>query len=144
MAGNSQWVWFALGSAFFAALTSLLGKLGVSELNSNLATFVRSIVIVGVTAMIISLRGEWQKPAPASWSSWLFIVLSAVATGLSWLCYYRALQLGPLSSVAPVDKLSVALSMLLGAALLGEKLSWPVCGGGALIVAGSLVIIRYG
>jgi transporter family protein len=144
MAVNAQWVWFALGSAFFAALTSLLGKLGVTELNSNMATLVRSIVIVGVTACVISLRNEWQRPPPASWSSWTFIVLSAVATGLSWLCYYRALQLGPLSSVAPVDKLSVALSILLGVAVLGEKLSWPVCLGGGLIVAGSLIIVKYG
>jgi transporter family protein len=144
MAANAQWVWFALGSAFFAALTSLLGKLGVTELNSNMATFVRSIVIVAVTACVISLRNEWQRPPQASWSSWAFIVLSAVATGLSWLCYYRALQLGPLSSVAPVDKLSVALSILLGVVVLGEQLNWAVCVGGGLIVAGSLVIVKYG
>ncbi len=141
MHSNAQWIWFALGSAFFAALTALLGKLGVGGINSNLATLLRCVVIVALTAGIITWRGEWQRPDHVSLASWIYIVLSAVATGLSWLCYYRALQLGPVSKVAPVDKLSVALAMLLGVVVLGEKLTLPVALGGALILAGSLVII---
>jgi transporter family protein len=134
---------FALGSAFFAALTAIFGKLGVTGLNSNVATFIRTIVILVVTFAIISLRNEWQKPTSISTSSWLFLVLSGIATGLSWLCYYRALQLGPVTKVAPIDKLSVAIAIVLGILILGEKLTWSVALGGALIVAGSLVIIAF-
>lgn len=138
-----SWVWFAFGSAFFAALTALFGKLGVAGINSNLATFIRTIVILLVTAGILSLRDEWQKPNTISPNSWLFLVLSGIATGLSWLCYYRALQLGPVSKVAPIDKLSVAFAILLGVLFVGEKLTWPVALGGSLIVAGSIVIIAF-
>ena len=127
MNASSSWVLFALGSAFFAALTAIFGKLGVTGLNSNVATFIRTIVILFVTAGIISLRGEWQKPASIAANSWLFLVLSGIATGLSWLCYYRALQLGPVTKVAPIDKLSVALAILLGVLFLGEKLSLAGC-----------------
>jgi transporter family protein len=140
---NNNWIWFALGSAFFAALTSLLGKLGVAGMNSNLATFIRICVILLITAVIVSVRNEWQRPQNLSTSNWVYLILSAVATGLSWLCYYRALQLGPVSKVAPVDKLSVALSIILGVLILGEKLTWSVVLGGGLIVAGSLVIILF-
>jgi transporter family protein len=135
------WVGFALGSAFFAALTALFGKLGVAGINSNMATFIRTVVILVVTAGILSLRSEWQKPQAIGASSWLYLVLSGIATGLSWLCYYRALQLGPVSKVAPIDKLSVAIAIVLGVLVLGEQLTWQVALGGALIVAGSLVII---
>jgi len=140
---SSNWVVYALGSALFAALTAVFGKLGVMELNSNLATFIRTIVILAVTAGILSLRHEWQKPSGIAASSWLFLILSGIATGLSWLCYYRALQLGPVSKVAPVDKLSVALAIVLGLLFLGEKLSWSVALGGLLIVAGSIIIIMF-
>jgi len=101
MSPQSNWITFALASAVFAALTALFGKLGVVGLNSNLATFIRTVVILAVIGGIVSLRGEWQNPASISARSWLFLVLSAIATGLSWLCYYRALQLGPVSKVAP-------------------------------------------
>jgi len=141
MQAPSNWVLFALGSAFFAALTAVFGKLGVSGLNSNVATFIRTIVILAVIAGIVTLRGEWQNPAAISVRSWVFLVLSALATGLSWLCYYRALQLGPVSKVAPLDKLSVALAIVLGVVFLGEALTWQVAVGGALIVAGSLVMV---
>ncbi len=137
------WVWFAFGSAFFAALTAIFGKLGVAGINSNMATFIRTIVILFVTAGILSLRTEWQKPNTISAYSWLFLILSGIATGLSWLCYYRALQLGPVSKVAPIDKLSVAFAILLGVVFVGEKLTWPVAVGGSLIVAGSIVIIAF-
>jgi len=138
-----NWIWFALGSAFFAALTAIFGKLGVVGVNSNVATFIRTIVILFVTAGILSLRAEWQKPNTISTYSWLFLVLSGIATGLSWLCYYRALQLGPITKVAPIDKLSVAFAIILGIIFVGEKLTWPVALGGSLIVAGSIVIIAF-
>ncbi|AKU23672.1 EamA family transporter [Massilia sp. NR 4-1] len=134
------WLVFALASAFFAALTAIFGKLGVEGLNSNLATFIRSVVIVCIIAGIVSLRGEWQNPAQIGARNWLFLILSALATGLSWLCYYRALQLGPVSKVAPVDKLSVALAIVMGLLFLGETLTWKAALGAALIVAGTLLM----
>jgi len=137
---RQSWLLFALGSAFFAALTALFGKLGVAGINSNLATFIRTLVILVVTAGILSLRGEWARPAGLPWHSWMFLVLSGIATGLSWLCYYRALQLGPVSKVAPIDKLSVAIVIVLGLVFLGEKPSLPLLLGGGLIVAGAVVI----
>ncbi|MFK2905777.1 EamA family transporter [Dyella ginsengisoli] len=140
---RDSWLLFALGSAFFAALTALFGKLGVAGINSNLATFIRTIVILLVTAGILSLRGEWARPSGLPWHSWLFLVLSGIATGLSWLCYYRALQLGPVSKVAPIDKLSVAMVIVFGLLFLGEKPSVPMLVGGGLIVAGAMVIALF-
>ncbi|MDR2851963.1 MAG: EamA family transporter [Burkholderiaceae bacterium] len=140
---RESWLLFALGSAFFAALTALFGKLGVTGINSNLATFIRTIVILLVTAGILSLRGEWSRVDSLPVRSWVFLVLSGIATGLSWLCYYRALQLGPVSKVAPIDKLSVAIAMLLGVLVLGEQVSWPLAIGGGLIVAGAVVIAVF-
>lgn len=136
-----SWQTYALGSALFASLTALFGKLGVAEVNSNLATFIRTVVILAVSALVVSLRGEWQPPKSISPFGATFLVLSGVATGLSWLCYYRALQLGPVTLVAPIDKLSVALTVVLGALLLGEQITWQVGLGAGLIVAGSLVIL---
>ena len=138
---NSNWILFALGSAFFAALTAIFGKLGVIGFNSNVATFIRTIVILIVTAGIISLRSEWQKPGSIDASSWLFLVLSGIATGLSWLCYYRALQLGPVTKVAPIDKLSVVLVALFGVVFLGERPSMNGWLGIALIAAGAVIIV---
>jgi transporter family protein len=143
MDARHGWLLFALGSAFFAALTALFGKLGVAGINSNLATFIRTVVILLVTAGLLSLRGEWARPSGLPWHSWLFLVLSGVATGLSWLCYYRALQLGPVSKVAPIDKLSVAIVIVLGLVFLGEKPSVPLLVGGGLIVAGAMVIALF-
>lgn len=140
---RESWVIYALGSAFFAALTAIFGKVGVQGLNSNLATLIRTVVILAVIAGIVSLRDEWQKLDLISARSWLFLVLSGIATGLSWLCYYRALQLGPVSKVAPIDKLSVALVIVLGILFLGEKLTWAVALGGSLILLGSIVIIAF-
>lgn len=143
MSLRDSWLLFALGSAFFAALTAVFGKLGVAGINSNLATFIRTLVVLGVAAAILSLRGEWARPSGLPWHSWLFLLLSGVATGLSWLCYYRALQLGPVSKVAPVDKLSVAIAIVLGVAFLGERPSVPLLVGGGLIVAGAAVIAFF-
>lgn len=136
----NNWVVFALGSAFFAGLTAILGKVGVEGVNSNLATFVRTIVILFVTALILTLRNEWQRPGEIASRTYVFLILSGIATGLSWLCYYRALQLGPASKVAPVDKLSVAFVIVLAILFLGEKLTLKTALGAALVVAGSLVL----
>ena len=134
------WLLFALGSAFFAGLTAILGKVGVAGLNSNLATLIRTVVILFITAAIVSLRREWVAPQSLAAKPVVFLVLSGIATGFSWLCYYRALQLAPASLVAPIDKLSVAFAIALGVAVLGEPLTWQVALGGALVVAGALVI----
>lgn len=134
------WPVWAVLSALFAALTAIFGKIGVAEVNSNLATLLRTVVILAFIGAIVAWRGEWQSPLSLPRRSVIFLVLSALATGLSWLCYYRALQLGPASRVAPVDKLGVALTILLGVVLLGEKVSWQAALGGALVVAGALVL----
>lgn len=114
-----NWVIFAIGSAFFAGLTAILGKLGVEGINSNLATFIRTIVVLAVTGCIITMRNEWQLPQHIATKPFIFLLLSGVATGLSWLCYHRALQLAPASWVAPIDKLSVVIAIVLGVVLLG-------------------------
>lgn len=137
---NLSWQLFALGSAIFAALTAIFGKIGVSEMNSNLATFIRTIVILVVTAILISFRHEWQRPESLSTKGLLFLILSGVATGLSWLCYYRALQLGPASRVAPIDKLSVVFVIILALIFLGEKLTWKVGLGGILVGVGAILM----
>jgi len=135
-----NWVFFAIGSAFFAGLTAILGKLGVEGINSNLATFIRTIVVLLVTAGIISARNEWQLPQHIAAKPFTFLILSGVATGLSWLCYYRALQMAPTSWVAPIDKLSVVIAIILGVVLLGEPLSMKLVIGSLLILSGVLVL----
>lgn len=134
------WLPYALGSAFFAGMTAILGKLGVTGMNSNLATLIRTVVIFFVTIGIVSLRNEWAWPKESTSRQLVFLVLSGVATGLSWLLYYRALQLAPASLVAPVDKLSVVFAIVLGVLVLGEPLSWRLALGGGLVVAGVLVL----
>jgi transporter family protein len=136
----SNWKLYALLSAVFAALTAILAKLSVSALNSDLATFYRTIVILGVAGLAVAIRGEWQSPTSVSGRSLLLIALSGVATGLSWLCYFKALQLGPASRVAPIDKLSVVLVVLFSVGVLGETLSWKVALGALLITAGAALI----
>ncbi len=136
-----QWQLFALSAAFFASLTAIFGKIGVSNLNSNLATFIRTIVILMVTAVIISLRQEWQRPESLPLKSLIFLVLSGLATGLSWLCYYRALQLGPAAKVAPIDKLSVVFVIIFATIFLGEKLTWKVATGGIFITVGAILML---
>src|SRR5258708_25624688 len=137
---NGDWRVFAVASAFFAALTAVFGKIGVSEMSSGLATFLRTLVIVVVTALLIWARHEWQRPDTLSSRGVLFLVLSGVATGLSWLCYYRALQTGPASRVAPIDKLSVVLVVLFAVLFLGERLTWKVGLAGVLITAGQVLM----
>ena len=137
---HNDWRLFAVGSAFFAGLTAILAKLGVAQINSNLATFIRTVVILVLTALFVTWRGEWEPLNKLSGRSILFLCLSGVATGLSWLCYYRALRTGPASSVAPIDKLSVAFVIILAWLFLGEPLTWKVALGGTLVVAGALTL----
>jgi bacterial/archaeal transporter family protein len=137
---STDWRLFAVGSAVFAALTAIFGKIGVSEINSDLATFLRTLVILMVTALLVSARNEWQRPDNLSSKGVAFLVLSGVATGLSWLCYYRALQTGPASRVAPIDKLSVIFVVLFAVTMLGERLTWKVGLGGILVTAGAVLM----
>lgn len=141
MMTQNTWVYFALGSAFFAALTAIFGKIGVADINANLATFIRTVVILILIAGIVTVRGEWETPKQMPRLSIAMLVASGIATGLSWLCYYRALQLGDVSRVAPIDKLSILLVILLSVLFLGESLSWKVLLGGALMAAGAVIII---
>jgi len=137
-----SWKLFALGSAFFAGLTAIFGKLGVEGLNSNLATLIRTVVILMITIAIVSFQGEWRFPSrPLEMRPVMFLILSGIATGFSWLLYYRALQLAPASLVAPVDKLSVAFAIVLGVLFLGEPVTSRLIIGGFLIVSGAMVLI---
>lgn len=134
------WMGWALLSALFAAATAILAKLGVAGVDANFATAVRTTVVVvfaWLIAYVARQSGTFHVPSN---KTWLFLALSGLATGLSWLCYFRALQSGPASRVAPIDKLSVALVILFGALFLGERLTWGKALGGALIVAGAIVI----
>lgn len=135
-----SWQLFALGSAFFAGLTAIFGKLGVEELNSNLATLIRTVIIFAMTVGIVTFRGEWQLPRSWELRPVAFLALSGIATGFSWLLYYRALQLAPASQVAPIDKLSVAFAMVLGVVFLGEALTVKLAIGGILIISGVLIL----
>jgi transporter family protein len=136
-----MWWIYALFSAFFAALTAVLAKVGVKGVDSDLATAVRTSVILVLAWGIAFARGSTQQITTLSRANLLFLGLSGIATGLSWLCYFRALQLGEVSQVAPVDKLSVALAIGLSVVFLGEKLTWPTALGAGLILAGTLVLV---
>ncbi len=135
-----SWFYWALLSAFFAGVTAILAKVGVAGVNSNLATAIRTTVVL-VFAWGIALATS--KPAAMlelSWRTWVFLALSGLATGLSWLCYFRALQLGEASRVAPVDKLSVVFVIVFAVVFLREPLTWQQWVGGLLIVAGAIVL----
>ena len=137
----TSWQVWAIGSAVFAALTAIFAKVGISQVNSDFATFERTVVILLALAAILTLTGNWQSPATVSSRSWLFLILSGLATGASWICYFRALKLGSASQVAPVDKLSVVLVAIFAGFFLGEHLSpahWlavVMIGSGAVLLA---------
>ncbi|MCF7688106.1 MAG: EamA family transporter [Cephaloticoccus sp.] len=135
-----NWIHWALLSAFFAGITAVLAKVGVAEVNSHLATAIRTAVVLIFTWAIALTVVPWTDLGAVNRRTWLFLVLSGVATGLSWLCYFRALQLGEASRVAPVDKLSVIFAIVLAAIFLREKLTWQHFAGGALIVTGALLL----
>lgn len=137
-----NWIFWALLSALFAGLTAILAKVGVEEVNSNLATAVRTIVVLLFTWAIALTGNSISSVGNIPRRAWLFLTLSGLATGLSWLCYFRALQLGPASRVAPVDKLSVVFAIVLAVLFLHEKLSWQHWLGGSLIAVGAVILAR--
>jgi transporter family protein len=134
-----SWFIWALLSAFFAGLTAILAKVGVEHVDSNLATAIRTVVIV-IFAWAIALATRNQSFSSIGKRTWIFLILSGVATSLSWLCYFRALQLGEASQVAPVDKLSVVIAIVLAAIFLHERMTWHHWLGGALIFTGAVVL----
>jgi transporter family protein len=138
------WFWWALASAFFAGITAVLAKMGIAGVDSNLATAVRTTVILVFAWAVFLSTAPVRNLFTLSGKNWLFLVLSGIATGLSWLCYFRALQLGEASRVAPVDKLSVVFAIALAAIILHERLGWHQYLGGGLIVIGALVLIGGG
>lgn len=136
-----MWFWFALGSAVFAALTSILAKVGIDGVNSNLATALRTVVVVIMAWGMVFLTNAQKGILDISRKSWLFLILSGLATGASWLCYYKALQLGPASKVVPIDKLSVVITLVMAALFLHEKFTPKSVIGCILIGAGTLVMV---
>ncbi len=139
--GSVMWVTFALLSAVFAALTSILAKIGIDGVNSNLATAIRTAVVLVLAWGIVFATGAHEGISNIGVKSWVFLILSGIATGLSWIFYYRALQMGEASKVVPIDKLSVVISMILAFVVLHEKVTWTTVLGGVLITAGTFVLI---
>ena len=140
----SSWQFWALSSAAFAALTAILAKLGVEGVNSDFATFIRTVVILCALGAILAGTGNWQPLGSVSGRSYPFLILSGLATGTSWLCYFRALKIGDAARVAPIDKLSVVMVAIFGVLFLGERLSAQNWLGVALIAAGAVLIAYKG
>lgn len=136
----SSWQIWALLSAVFAALTAIFAKVGVENINSDLATFIRTIVVIVTLGFLLAATGQFQAPGSISSRSYLFLLLSGLGTGASWVCYFRALKLGEAAKVAPIDKLSVVLVALFGVLFLGERLSAPNWLGIALIGVGAVLV----
>jgi bacterial/archaeal transporter family protein len=137
---TASWQFWAFLSAVFAALTAIFAKIGVSGLPSDYVTLLRTCVVLAVLGLLVALTGQWQNPANVSWATLGAIGLSGLATGASWLCYFRALKLGTASQVAPVDKLSVVLVAIFAAIFLGERLSAVNWTGVALIATGAVLV----
>ena len=136
-----MWFVFAIASAVFAALTSILAKVGIEGVNSNLATALRTCVVLVMAWGMVFLTNTQGGISGISPKSWLFLILSGLATGASWLCYYRALQIGEASKVVPIDKLSVVITLILAFAFLHEKFTWKSAVGSVLIAAGTLLMV---
>jgi transporter family protein len=136
-----MWWWYALLSAVFAALTAVLAKVGIKGVNSDLATAIRTVVILVVAWGIVLVKDHPADIFQLSPRTWVFLVLSGIATGLSWIFYFKALQIGKVSQVAPVDKLSVAIAIVLSVVFLGETLTLKTGLGALLIIGGTLVLI---
>lgn len=136
-----MWMVFAIGSAVFAALTSILAKIGISGVNSNLATAIRTMVVVAMAWGMVFLTRAQSGIAEISRRSWIFLILSGLATGASWLCYYRALQMGQATKVVPIDKLSTVLTLILAFIFLREEFTAKSLIGCVLITAGTLVMV---
>jgi transporter family protein len=137
----SSWQFWAVLSAVFAALTAIFAKIGVEHVNADFATFIRTIVILATLAFILLVTGQFQSPGSISSRTYLFLLLSGLATGASWICYFRALKIGEAAKVAPIDKLSVVLVAMFGVLFLGEKLTAPNWLGVALIAAGAILVV---
>jgi bacterial/archaeal transporter family protein len=137
---SMSWPFWAILSAVFAALTAVFAKIGVEHVNSNLATFIRTIVIVFVAAVFVVATGSWQTSSSISNRTWLFLILSGLATGASWFCYFHALKLGDAARVTPIDKLSVVFVAVFAVLFLGEKLSLANWAGVALIAGGAVLV----
>ena len=136
----ASWQFWALLSAVFAALTAIFAKLGVQGVNSDFATFVRTLVVVAALGAILAVNGTWQNPGGVTGTTWLFLGLSGLATGASWLCYFRALKIGQAAQVAPIDKLSVVLVAIFAVIFLGERPAAKDWLGIALIASGAVLI----
>ena len=136
----NSWQLWAVLSAVFAALTAIFAKVGVEGINSDLATLIRTVIVLVTLSLILFATGQFSHPGPIPPKSWLFLLLSGLGTGASWICYFRALKLGPATLVAPIDKLSVVLVALFGVAFLGERPSWNGWLGIALIAGGAVLI----
>lgn len=136
----TSWQMWAVLSAAFAALTAIFAKVGVENVHSDFATFVRTVVIVVALAAILTAMGNWQAPGTVSGRTWTFLVLSGLATGASWLCYFRALKLGDAARVAPIDKLSVVMVAVFAVLFLGERLTLPNWLGVLLIACGAVLV----
>lgn len=136
----SSWLVWAALSAIFAALTAIFAKVGVENIGSDLATFIRTVVVIVTLGLLLAATGQFQAPSSISGRSYLFLVLSGLGTGASWLCYFRALKLGDAAKVAPIDKLSVVLVAVFGVMFLGERLSAPNWLGVALIAVGAILV----
>ena len=135
-----SWQLWALLSAIFAALTAILAKVGIENVNSDFATFIRTIVILVAAGAMVLITNHWQSPSTVSGKTWTFLVLSGLATGLSWNCYFRALKIGNAGQVAPIDKRSVVLVAIIAAIFLGERMSPLNWIGGALIGVGAILV----
>jgi transporter family protein len=135
-----SWPFWAVLSAVFAALTAIFAKVGVRDVDSDVATLIRTVVILITLAFILLTMGKLHSPGPLSAKTWTFLVLSGLATGASWICYFRALKLGPAALVAPVDKLSVVLVAIFGVTLLGEQLNSKQWIGVGLVGIGAIVL----
>jgi transporter family protein len=136
---ETWWFW-AILSAVFAALTAIFAKVGIENINSDFATLVRTVVILVTLALILTATSRWENPASVTAKSWLFLTLSGLATGASWVCYFRSLKLGDAARVAPIDKLSVVLVAVFAVIFLGERLSLPNWLGVCLIAAGAVLV----
>lgn len=136
-----MWLIFAIGSAVFAALTSILAKVGIEGVGSNLATAIRTMVVVAMAWVMVFITNQQSGLCEISKRSWLFLILSGLATGLSWLCYYKALQTGDASKVVPIDKMSVVLTLILAFVFLHEQMTWKSVIGCILITAGTIFML---
>ncbi|MBA8878569.1 EamA family transporter [Phyllobacterium myrsinacearum] len=139
---TATWQFWAVLSAIFAALTAIFAKVGIENINSDFATLIRTFVIIGALCLFLTVSGQWQSPSTISTKTWTFLILSGLATGASWLAYFRALKIGDAARVAPIDKLSVVMVAIFGVAFLGEKLSglnWL----GVLLIGAGVILLSF-